>query len=87
MVEVHICGESLDEYLGLPPPSRPRCSNGHRERYMDYRSRIGDQGRFRCMKCRAEVTWQDNIQGEHNDWYRARVARFEKRIRERFGGE
>ena len=88
-----ICGEYLDDYLGPPPPESPKCrfgkpGNTHRERYMEYRKGVGEHGGFRCTKCGSEVTWEDNILMPHNDWYRARVARFEKRLRERerFGG-
>ena len=74
-----ICGEGLDLYLGVPSPKRPRCANGHRERYMEYRSRIDG---FRCMKCRREISWQDNIDSPHNDWYRARCKRLMKSLDE-----
>ena len=47
-----ICGWST--YTGPPPPERPRCGDGHRERYMDYRKHGFDEhGGFRCGKCGA----------------------------------
>ena len=81
-MSIHICGPSMDTWLGVPPPTRPRCSNGHRERYMDYRKRIGTAGGFRCMKCRAEITWQENIDAPHNAWYRERKASLPERLAE-----
>ena len=80
---MNVCGESMDDWLGLPPPSRPRCEgkwagDPHRERYMEYRKRLDG---FQCMKCRREVSWQDNLDAPHNQRWRERRDRQAERMR------
>ena len=79
---IHLCGESMDDWLGVPQPTTPRCSgrsagDPHRERYMEYRVRIDG---FRCMKCRREITWQENLNGPHNAWWRGRREQQRQRL-------
>ena len=70
---IHICGDSIDMYLGPPPPERPRCGNVHRERFMKWYVR---DGLFKCQKCWYFMTWDDNIAGDWNSSYRWRWGRF-----------
>ena len=78
-----VCGESMDMWLGLPPASRPRCANGHRERYMEGRARLYDgRGGWQCRKCKNTMTWTENLQGPHNAWWRERRERLRQRIQQ-----
>lgn len=76
MRDLQFCSESQDLWCGLPPPTRPRCDRGHRERWMVFRVSIRG---YRCMCCRREVTWDENLAGDHNRWWRERMERLEAR--------
>ena len=71
-----ICSESMDAWIGLPPVSRPRCANEHRERYMEIRLRLFDgRGGWQCGKCKRSMTFEENCDAPHNAWWRGRLER------------
>ena len=79
-----ICGWST--YTGPPPPERPRCGEGHRERYMDYRKRgFNEHGGFRCGKCGASMTMQESLDAPHNAPWRENMETFERMLKEETG--
>ena len=67
-----ICGDSLDAYLGPPPPKQPTCDDGHRRILMVWRVRR--QG-YWCRHCGRVMTEEENIARPENAWYRERVQR------------
>ncbi len=61
-------------WLGPPSPDKPRCGNGHRERYMtEYRT----APRWRCRKCGASVAEGDWIAGHEAS---PRFLRWQQRL-------
>ena len=79
MDHVHICGESSDLWLGVPPPKAPHCENGHRRIVMRWRVR---KHGFLCRHCGHVMSEGENLQAVHNTWWRERSARLDQRMRE-----
>lgn len=79
-----ICGESMDIWLGVPTPTRPRCAAGHRARFMRprYSRQNADTVYLRDYKCRCGnvITWAENLELPHNGWWQARMARLDARM-------
>ena len=63
MTLIAVCG-GYSPYYDPPPPTRPRCANGHRARYM--RLRVKAEPAYICDLCGAGMTWADNLARPEN---------------------
>ena len=73
-----ICGNSMDSYLGVPAPTRPKCANGHRAILMHWRVRLDG---YICRHCGRHMSEKDNIARSENAWWRARIEAVEAALR------
>ena len=86
-----ICGESMDEWIGLPPETRPRCAGStflvrHRERYMQLRGRKGAR-HWWCRKCGWWYSLEENRHLPHNAWWYDRRERLFKLLKQEKSNE